>query len=65
MSQPGLHTFKDVDIPGLDGIVEIAEARKLGTDAEIKNVDFVSIMERMRRGGFETRPPTGQDHLVT
>ena len=32
-----------------DTIVEIQEARKLGITAEIKNIDFNSIMERMRR----------------
>ncbi len=31
-----------------DRIVEIEEARKLGVEAEIKNIDFHSIMERMR-----------------
>lgn len=32
-----------------DRVVEIQEASKLGIDAEIKNIDFQSIMERMRR----------------
>lgn len=31
-----------------DRIVEIEEARKLGIEAEISNIDFKSIMERMR-----------------
>ena len=31
-----------------DRIVEIEEARKLGVEAEISNIDFKSIMERMR-----------------
>ncbi len=32
-----------------DRAVEIQEAKKLGISAEIKNVDFTAIMERMRR----------------
>jgi len=32
-----------------DRIVEIEEAKKLGIEVEIKNVDFHSIMERMRK----------------
>jgi dihydrolipoamide dehydrogenase len=32
-----------------DRIVEIQEANKLGIDANIKNINFKSIMERMRR----------------
>jgi mycothione reductase len=32
-----------------DRIAEIEEARKLGIEAEIKNIDFKSIMARMRR----------------
>ena len=32
-----------------DRIVEIEEATKLGIDAEIKNIDFHSVMERMRK----------------
>ncbi len=31
-----------------DRIVEIQEAKKLGIEADIKNIDFPSIMERMR-----------------
>jgi dihydrolipoamide dehydrogenase len=32
-----------------DRIVEIIEARKLGIEAEVKKIDFRSIMERMRK----------------
>jgi mycothione reductase len=32
-----------------DRIVEIQEAKKLGIEAEIKNIDFHAIMERMRK----------------
>jgi dihydrolipoamide dehydrogenase len=31
-----------------DRIVEIQEAKKLGVEADIRNIDFASIMERMR-----------------
>jgi len=41
-----------------DRIVEIQEAVKLGITAEIKNVDFNSIMERMRQSRRES-----QQHL--
>ena len=36
-----------------DRIVEIEEAKKLGIEAEIKNIDFHSIMERMRKSRQE------------
>ncbi|HEY41720.1 MAG TPA: dihydrolipoyl dehydrogenase [Dehalococcoidia bacterium] len=32
-----------------DRIVEIQEGKKLGIEADIKNIDFASIMERMRK----------------
>ena len=32
-----------------DRIVEIKEAKKLGIEAEVKNIDFHSVMERMRK----------------
>lgn len=38
-----------------DRIVEIQEGRKLGIEAEIKNIDFNSIMERMRQSRQETQ----------
>jgi len=38
-----------------DRIVEIEEARKLGIDAEVKNIDFQSIMERMRQSRKESQ----------
>lgn len=38
-----------------DVIVEIQEAKKLGIEAEIKNIDFRTIMERMRKGPEETQ----------
>ncbi len=38
-----------------DRIVEIQEAQKLGIKAEIKNIDFPSIMERMRRSRQESQ----------
>ena len=41
-----------------DRITEIQEAKKLGIDAEITNIDFNSIMERMRRTVKE-----GQEHM--
>jgi len=41
-----------------DVIAEIQEAKKLGITAEIKNIDFNSIMDRMRRSVQE-----GQDHM--
>ncbi|NIS61819.1 MAG: FAD-dependent oxidoreductase, partial [Proteobacteria bacterium] len=36
-----------------DRIVEIEEAKKLGVEAEIKNIDFHAIMERMRKSRQE------------
>ena len=41
-----------------DRAVEIQEARKLGIAAEIRSIDFASIMERMRKGIKESR-----DHI--
>lgn len=38
-----------------DRIVEIEEATKLGIEAEIKNIDFHSIMERMRQSRQESQ----------
>jgi mycothione reductase len=38
-----------------DRIVEIQEAKKLGVAAEIKNIDFASIMERMRKSRAESQ----------
>jgi len=38
-----------------DRIVEIEEGKKLGIEAEIKNVDFKSIMERMRKSRRESQ----------
>jgi len=38
-----------------DRIVEIEEAKKLGIEAEIKNIDFHSIMERMRESRHESQ----------
>lgn len=38
-----------------DRIAEIQEAAKLGIDAEIKSIDFGSIMERMRKSRRETQ----------
>jgi dihydrolipoamide dehydrogenase len=38
-----------------DRIVEIQEAKKLGIVAEIKNIDFASIMERMRKSRLESQ----------
>lgn len=38
-----------------DRILEIQEARKLGIEAEIRSIDFKSIMERMRQGRQEER----------
>ncbi len=38
-----------------DRIAEIQEAKKLGIGAEIKNIDFGFIMERMRTSVFENR----------
>ena len=38
-----------------DRIVEIEESRKLGIQAEIKNIDFHSIMERMRKSRQESQ----------
>ncbi len=41
-----------------DRVAEIQEAQKLGIEAEIKNIDFTSIMERMRRSVREI-----QEHM--
>jgi len=41
-----------------DRAVEIQEARKLGIEAEIRSIDFTSIMERMRKSIKESR-----DHI--
>jgi len=38
-----------------DRITEIREAKKLGIEAEIKNIDFKFIMERMRKSVRENR----------
>jgi len=38
-----------------DRIVEIEEARKLGVEAEVKNIDFLAIMERMRQSRQEAQ----------
>ena len=38
-----------------DRIVEIEEAKKLGIEAEVKNIDFHSIMERMRKSRQESQ----------
>lgn len=38
-----------------DRIVEIEEAKKLGIEAEVRNVDFQSIMERMRQSRQESQ----------
>jgi len=38
-----------------DRIVEIQEAKKLGIAAEIKSIDFASIMERMRKSRLESQ----------
>lgn len=38
-----------------DRIAEIQEARKLGVDAEIRSIDFGSIMERMRKSRRESQ----------
>jgi dihydrolipoamide dehydrogenase len=38
-----------------DRIVEIQEAKKLGVVAEIKGIDFGSIMERMRKSRLESQ----------
>jgi mycothione reductase len=38
-----------------DKIAEIQEANRLGIEAEIKNVDFISIMERMRKSVRENQ----------
>jgi dihydrolipoamide dehydrogenase len=38
-----------------DRIVEIEEAKKLGVNAKIKNIDFHSIMERMRKSRQESQ----------
>jgi len=38
-----------------DRIVEIKEAKKLGIEAEVKNIDFQSIMKRMRKSRRESQ----------
>jgi len=38
-----------------DRIVEIEEGKRLGIEAEIKNIDFPSIMERMRKSRQESQ----------
>ena len=38
-----------------DRIMEIQEAKKLGVTAEVKNIDFASIMERMRKSRAESQ----------
>lgn len=38
-----------------DVVAQIQEAKKLGIDAEIRNIDFGSIMERMRRHRHEVQ----------
>jgi len=38
-----------------DRIVEIQEDKKLGIEADIKNIDFYSIMERMRKSRQESQ----------
>ena len=38
-----------------DRITEIQEASKLGIEAEIKSVDFTSIMQRMKKGIKESQ----------
>jgi dihydrolipoamide dehydrogenase len=38
-----------------DRIVEIEEAKKLGIEAEVKNIEFHSIMERMRKSRQESQ----------
>jgi len=38
-----------------DIVAQIQEAKKLGIDAEIRNIDFGSIMERMRKGRQEVQ----------
>ncbi|MFH0769325.1 MAG: dihydrolipoyl dehydrogenase [Chloroflexota bacterium] len=38
-----------------DRIAEIQEAKKLGIEADIRNIDFNSIMERMRRSVHENQ----------
>jgi len=38
-----------------DRIVEIEEAKKLGVEAEVKDIDFHSIMERMRKSRHDSQ----------
>ncbi len=38
-----------------DRIADIEEAKKLGIDAAVRNIDFGSIMDRMRKGRQESR----------
>jgi len=40
-----------------DRIAEIQEASKLGIEAEVKNIDFQSIMNRMRQSRQESQSP--------
>ena len=44
-----------------DRIAEIQEASKLGIDAEIRNIDFRTIMERMRQSVSENREHMRQE----
>ena len=44
-----------------DRIAEIQEAKKLGIHAEISNVDFLTIMERMRKSVSENRKHMRQE----
>ena len=44
-----------------DRIVEIEESRKLGVEAEITNIDFPAIMERMRRSRQEDQNINGAE----
>jgi mycothione reductase len=48
-----------------DRVAEIQEARKLGIEAEIKNIDFNFIMERMRKSVNENREHMKQGIAVT
>jgi len=41
-----------------DRVIEIGEAKKLGVTAEIRNVDFTTVMERMRK-----TVKGGEDHI--
>jgi len=44
-----------------DRIVEIQEAKKLGIEAEIRNIDFKSVMERMRNSIRESQSHIRED----